>query len=391
MRYFSTIIVIFSMLFNYPVNVGFNEQKEIKENQLYSISAVLMDGDTGRILYEKNGEEVRSMASTTKIMTLILTLEYGNMEDIVTVSSYAAKMPDVQLGIKKGEQYRLKDLLYSLMLESHNDSAVAIAEHVGGDVEGFANMMNKKAAELGLKDTYFITPNGLDAKDDKGSHSTTAADLALLMKYCTMESPKKDEFISICQTRQYSFHEYDGARSFSLTNRNALFTMIDGVIAGKTGFTTEAGYCYVAALERNQKTYIIALLGCGWPNNKSYKWSDAKKLFNYGIDNYDYEMVLDKNFASPNIRVKDGIEKDYISTYVSDSVSMIMCDADDVRLESEIPEVINAPVSKNEVVGRINVYVNDKLFTSCNIYSSESVKKTSYLYYLKTVVNCYIF
>ncbi|MDE6026010.1 MAG: D-alanyl-D-alanine carboxypeptidase [Lachnospiraceae bacterium] len=391
MRYLSTIVVICSMLLNYPWCVGLNEKKEIKENQLYAISAVLMDGDTGRILYEKNGSEVRAMASTTKIMTLILTLEYGNTDDIVTVSSYAAKMPDVQLGIKKGEQYRLKDLLYSLMLESHNDSAVAIAEHVGGDVEGFAAMMNKKAAELGLKNTYFITPNGLDATDDKGKHSTTAADLALLMKYCTMESPKKDEFISICQTMQYSFTEYDGTRSFSVTNRNSFLTMMDGLIAGKTGFTTEAGYCYVAALERDQKTYIIALLGCGWPNNKTYKWSDSKKLFNYGIDNYDYEMILDNSFASPNIRVKDGIEKSYISTYVSDNISMIMCDEDNVRLESEIPEVITAPISKDAIVGKLNVYINDELFTSCNIYSSESVKKTSYLYYLKTVVDCYIF
>ena len=146
--------------------------------QLYAQSAVLMDADSGRILFEKNGYEQRPMASTTKIMTLIVTLENANLDEVVTVSDYAASMPDVQLGIRAGEQFRLEDLLYSLMLESHNDSAVAVAEHVGGSVEGFAALMNAKARDIGCYDTYFITPNGLDAEDENGVHSTTAADLA---------------------------------------------------------------------------------------------------------------------------------------------------------------------------------------------------------------------
>ena len=131
--------------------------------RLYSKSAVLMDASSGRVLYEKNGEEQLPMASTTKIMTLILTLERADLEDIVEVSAYAASMPEVKLHIRQGEQYRLKDLLYSLMLESHNDSAVAIAEYVGGSVGEFAAMMNHKAEEIGCNNTCFITPNGLDA------------------------------------------------------------------------------------------------------------------------------------------------------------------------------------------------------------------------------------
>ena len=145
--------------------------------QLYAQSAVLMDADSGRVLFEKNGYEQKPMASTTKIMTLIVTLENANLDEIVTVSQYAAGMPDVQLGIRKDEQYRLGDLLYSLMLESHNDSAVAIAEHVGGSVEGFAEMMNAKARDIGCFNTYYITPNGLDATDEDGTHSTTAAEI----------------------------------------------------------------------------------------------------------------------------------------------------------------------------------------------------------------------
>ena len=173
------------------------EKQELPPLKLYAKSAVLMDAASGRVLYSKNGDEQLPMASTTKIMTLILTLERADLDDTVTVSAYAASMPDVQLNIREGEQYRLKDLLYSLMLESHNDSAVAIAEHVGGSVEEFAAMMNQKAREIGCTNTWFITPNGLDAtaeytnaqgEKETRTHVTTAEDLARIMSYCIEKS-----------------------------------------------------------------------------------------------------------------------------------------------------------------------------------------------------------
>ncbi len=391
MKYIKSYIIILSILITLPYNDNICCAEEINEWQLYSMSAVLMDGDTGRILYEKNGHEKRAMASTTKIMTLILTLEYGNPDDIVTVSDYASKMPDVQLGIKKGEQYKLSDLLYSLMLESHNDSAVAIAEHVGGSKEGFANMMNKKAAELGLSDTYFITANGLDEEDENGFHSTTAADLARLMKYCVLESPKKEEFINICQTRSHTFSDYENKRTFTVKNANKFLDMMDGVIAGKTGFTTQAGYCYVAALKRDNKTYIVALLGCGWPNNKNYKWSDTKKLFNYGIENYNYKTLIDESYPSATIKIKDGIEKTQISTYVKDNLTLLMSDNDTVQIRANIPDCLNAPVNKGDIVGTVDIYINEDLYRTFNVYSSEDVKKVTYFYYLKKVMDCYIY
>lgn len=212
----------------------------LNENKLYAQSAVLMDAESGRILYSKNADEPKPMASTTKIMTCILALEKGNLEETVTVSKYAASMPDVQLNMKEGEQYFLKDLLYSLMLESHNDSAVAIAEHIaGGDVADFAAMMNQKAKEIGCTDTWFITPNGLDATEifttPEGEkiekvHSTTAADLAKIMAYCITASPKKEDFLEITRTASYQFQNAAadntgqikaGGRSFSCNNHNA--------------------------------------------------------------------------------------------------------------------------------------------------------------------------
>ena len=170
-------------IFVLTVILGTQTSVSAEPDNLYALSAVLMDADSGRVLYEKEGETPRPMASTTKVMTCILALENAPGDDYVSVSANAAAQPDVQLNIQEGEQYYLEDLLYSLMLKSHNDSAVAIAEHIGGSVEGFAEMMNQKAKELGCTDTHFITPNGLDAEDGGGVHHTTARDLALIMRY----------------------------------------------------------------------------------------------------------------------------------------------------------------------------------------------------------------
>ena len=168
-----------------------------------------MDAESKRVLYEKNGTEHMPNASTTKIMTCILALEQGNLEDEVKISSYAASMPQVRLGMDTKDSFQLKDLLYSLMLESHNDSAVAIAEHIAGSVEEFAKKMNQKAKELGCTDTYFITPNGLDATDETGVHGTTAEDLAKIMSYCI----QNETFLEITRTPSHQFTNLAGTKS----------------------------------------------------------------------------------------------------------------------------------------------------------------------------------
>ncbi len=278
---------------NYPAVIlavlllGTVVQAEGEPENLYAQSALLMDADTGRILFEKNGGEQLPMASTTKIMTLLVTLQNADLDGEVTVSSYAASMPDVQLNIREGERYRLRDLCYSLMLESHNDSAVAIAEHVGGSVEGFASMMNQKARDLGCYHTYFITPNGLDASDEQGVHSTTAEDLARIMRCCM----QNDEFLTITREPSWSFTDLDGTRNFTVNNKNAFLNMMEGALTGKTGFTNGAGYCYVGALERSGKRLIAVVLACGWPNHKTWKWSDTQKLMNYGIEQFHRETI----------------------------------------------------------------------------------------------------
>lgn len=361
-------------------------------SELHALSAVLMDGDSGRVLYEKDGKTPLANASTTKVLTCIVALESSPGDDYVQVSRNAASQPEVRLGLQKGEQYYLEDLLYSLMLKSHNDTAVAIAEHCGGTVEGFARMLNRKAKQIGCKDTYFITPNGLDAQDENGKHHTTAEDLALIMRYAI----KNKTFLHISQTRDYTFSEITGKRTFSVHNANALLDMMDGVLAGKTGYTSQAGYCYVCAWEEEGKTFVVSLLGCGWPNHKTYKWSDTKKLLSYGSYNYDYETYWQEPHTS-KILVTDGVEnmqnigeKVYLRgkcsvTSEDREKEILLKKGEAVTCKTEIPQKVSAPVLKGEKLGRIAYYLDGKLIASYPVYAERSVEKISFKWYTEKV------
>ncbi len=361
-------------------------------SELHALSAVLMDGDSGRVLYEKDGKTPLANASTTKVLTCIVALESSPGDDYVQVSQNAASQPEVRLGLQKGEQYYLEDLLYSLMLKSHNDTAVAIAEHCGGTVEGFARMLNRKAKQIGCKDTYFITPNGLDAQDENGKHHTTAEDLALIMRYAI----KNKTFLHISQTRDYTFSEITGKRTFSVHNANALLDMMDGVLAGKTGYTSQAGYCYVCAWEEEGKTFVVSLLGCGWPNHKTYKWSDTKKLLSYGAYNYDYQTYWQEPHTS-KILVTDGVEnmqnigeKVYLRgkcsvTSEDREKEILLKKGEAVTCKTEIPQKVSAPVLKGEKLGRIAYYLDGKLIASYPVYAERSVEKISFKWYTEKV------
>mgnify|MGYP000097709637 FL=1 len=360
--------------------------------ELYALSAVLMDGESGRVLYEKDGERPLANASTTKVLTCIVALENSSGDDYVQVSQNAASQPEVKLGLQKGEQYYLEDLLYSLMLKSHNDTAVAIAEHCGGSVEGFARMLNRKAKQIGCKNTYFITPNGLDAEDENGKHHTTAKDLALIMRYAI----KNETFLHIAQTRDYTFSEITGKRTFSVHNANAFLDMRDGVLAGKTGYTSQAGYCYVCAWEKEGKTFIVSLLGCGWPNHKTYKWSDTEKLLDFGDYNYEYETYW-KEPQTGKILVTDGVEdgqdigtKIYLRgkcsvTAYDREKEVLLKKGETVTCKIEIPQKVSAPVLKGEKLGRIAYYLDGKLIDFYPVYAEKSVEKISFKWYTEKV------
>lgn len=401
------------------------EIEEIKESTLYAQSAVLMDAESGRILYGKNAEDVLPMASTTKIMTLLVALEEGDLSDVVTVSSYAASMPDVQLNIREGEQYYLKDLLYSLMLESHNDSAVAIAECVAGSIESFAQKMNQKAKEIGCENTTFITPNGLDATatmtgrdgmETEVFHSTTAKDLAKIMSYCVTKAPCKEQFLEITRTMEYTFSDCSGSRSFSCRNHNSFLNMMEGALSGKTGFTGKAGYCYVGALERDGRTFVVSLLACGWPNNKTYKWKDTRKLMEYGIENYAFSYYEDAAEDVPEngqIPVMGGqterigetayvqwgmktestkIEQETQNTSedsTQEKEGILLRKDEKIEVKWDVKKELTAPVKAGTEIGYVQYFVGDEIYKEEILIVKGNVEKIDYDWCLDKVLERY--
>ncbi len=396
---FISILIIAQIFANNTIVSA--EQTELK---LYANAAVLIDADTGRILYGSNEDKVLPMASTTKVMTLIIALEYGNLEDVVTVSKYAASQPDVQLNALAGEQYVLKDLLHAMMMQSYNDVAVAIAEYVADVytsekqdsetvrnrtteeskemVKTFATLMNEKAKSLGCVDTYFITPNGLDAQDENGIHGTTAYELAKICAYAV----GKEEVIDICTTRSYAFSEINGKRNINIGTTDRFLDMMEGAVGLKTGFTGNAGYCFAGAVKRDGKTLISVVLGSGWPPNKNYKWADTKALMNYGINNYFYQNIFVPDEDYKSVPVIEGT-KEYVDTYIPFSLGMLIGEDDEVDVVYVMPDCVIAPVGTNEEIGRVNIYINDELFTSFPILSKEEVPEKDFWWCLKYVLD----
>ena len=376
-----TSMILFVVLF-FEVFVSKNEIILADENlNMYSGAYALSDGDTDRILCGKNLDTPMANASTTKILTCIVALENVELDEVVHISEKAASQPKVKLGVQEGDTYQMKELLYGLMLESYNDCAVAIAEHVAGSTEAFAKKMNEKAKEIGCKDTYFITPNGLDAEDEVGFHHTTAEDLCKIMAYCTWESPKKEMFLEITQTSSYG----------EFVNKNSFLEQMEGVLTGKTGFTNKAGYCYVAALEKNGEKYCIALLACGWPNNKDYKWKDARTLFEYGLENYEMKEVI----------IKPYFEEVYIDGYATKAnwkqlntgqnlgivakehkYSLLLRDDEKVKAEAVLYPMKKLPFKKGAKMGECRIYIGDLLVDVYPVVSSEN----TYMWGMKDII-----
>ncbi len=420
-----SLVLVLSLLFQMPLSV--RAEEEIGEYELYAKAAVLMDGDSGRVLHGKNGDMVLPMASTTKIMTCIVALEQGDLDSVATASAYAASQPKVHLGVKKGEQFVLRDLLYSLMLESHNDAAVVIAEHIGGvnldlpavenrtaeeskrAVAAFADLMNEKAQNLGCVNTYYITPNGLDAGmevTEEGQtvvkqHSTTAAELARVMCYCAWESAEKERFLEITRQRSYSFSNVAGSRAFHCTNHNAFLDQMEGALTGKTGFTNAAGYCYVGALERDGERYAVALLACGWPNNKNWKWADTKLLMNYGLDNYEIhagkEWAYDGSKLSSifvqngqTLRLGESAKVNPVLIPAQEAEKNYLLKKDEkIQVLCDVEKVLTAPVEKGQLLGRVKYFLGEQLLWEEKIVADTGVKEIDFRWCFEQILSEY--
>lgn len=349
---------------------------------LHACASILIDRETGRVLYGENHFEKRAMASTTKIMTTIVALENGNVEDLVAVSSKAAAQPKVKLYIKKGEKYRLQDLLYALMLQSSNDVAVAIAEHIGGDVETFCDMMTAKAQEIGAYNTSYKTPNGLDAV----GHFSTAYDLALITRYAL----ENEDFVRIINTPAWQISKGNGnTRDISVNNKNRFLNSYSGAYGVKTGFTSQAGYCFVGAAKQNDMDLIAVVLGSGWYPYKTWKWMDTSKLMNYGFRHYAYEDILTEDSEYKDIPIDRGMAE-MVATYIDGELRLPLSQKDEIDIKHSLFDTIEAPITKDTPVGIASVYLNDELYDSYYIRTSEDVLRQDFWYYLKRLVNEWI-
>lgn len=358
---------------------------------LHARSAVLMDGDSGRILYGKEADTPLAMASTTKIMTCILALELGEEMQVCTASEHAAAQPQVKLGMRSGEQFYLKDLLYSLMLESHNDTAVCIAEALAGSVEQFAEKMNQKAQKIGCADTCFLTPNGLDAEAADGRwHHTTAADLSRMLRYCITESAQAEAFLQITGTESYSFSNIEKTAGYSCVNHNAFLSMMDGALTGKTGFTAKAGYCYVGALRDGERLYIVALLACGWPGHKSWKWADTRRLMEYGLGNFQKRTFVDGSLSDRMLPVEGGQEKLVGVRADLDHFMLLARDTEQITRQVFLNTPIQAPVAAQAVVGSVHYYLDGEEIASGMLRTVKEVARADICWQLKQVLAAFL-
>lgn len=369
MKKFLNLFIAVFFICNFILN---NFVYAVEENEIIAQSAILMDKVTGRVLWEKNSDEKRAMASTTKIMTCIIALESGMLDKEITVSHKAEIAPKVKLYIKEGESYVLEDLLYALMLESSNDVAVCIAEGIGGSVEAFCDKMTQKAKEIGAINTSFKTPNGLDSD----GHYTTAYDLALITKYA-LDNP---EFLKIINTPSFTFSEKKTNKSLSVDNKNAFLNMYKGANGVKTGYTGQAGYCFVGSVKQDEMELIVVVLASGWPNHKTYRWKDTISLMNYGFNHYEYKDILKNKTIVTKIEDIKYAKKNVVEGVLASDLRAILREDEKVDVIYNIKPIKEAPILKGSVIGEVFIYIDNEVYTQIDILATHTVERIDYQY-----------
>lgn len=324
-------------------------------------SACLVDADSGKLLYSKNADKRMPMASTTKVMTAIVALESKvPLDTVIKIPKAAVGIEGSSVYLKEGESIALEDLLYSLLLASANDASVAIAIAVAGSEDAFVELMNKKARELGLSNTHFSNPHGLDDKE----HYTTARELAQIMAYAL----QNESFMAICGTYKKVLQREGGTRL--LVNHNRLLKSYKGVIAGKTGFTKKSGRCLVSLAEREGLRLICVTLDA--PND----WADHTSLYDFGFSNY---MRVHFEKISIEIPVISG-EKSSVRAESQGSSSIMIQKslADQIKFTLYAPRFIFADVEKGEMIGRAVYTCGGRVLASSPIYACEDIPKIHY-------------
>ncbi len=356
-----------------------------EEPNINSRSAIVFDRNSKEVIYGKDENTKKKMASTTKIMTCIVVLEKGELTDTVIVSKNAAGTGGSRVGLKTGDKATVQDLLYGLMLCSGNDAAVALAEHVGGSVEGFAELMNAKAKELNLSNTNFVTPHGLDNEN----HYTTAYELAIMADY----GLKNKTFRSIVGTKNITININRKPRN--LNNTNELLGSVSGVYGVKTGFTNGANRCLVSSCKRDNLDIITVVLGA---DTKKFRTQDSLKLINYAMNNYkdinvekqineEFEKWKKENKSSMYINkgIKENAEVE-LEKIENKYITIKNTQENNIKIEINNIKKYEAPLTKGTVIGVVTVNVKGKTKLVVNIQASETIKRKNMLNYIKELL-----
>lgn len=378
---FTNIFVLFFItitLFNYSFADDYNT---LEASSINSRSCIVYDRNSHMILYGKNETKQVKMASTTKIMTSLIIIENCNLSETIEVSQKAAGTGGSRLGLKTGDKITIKDLLYGLMLCSGNDAAVALAEYAGGDISGFAELMNNKAKELGLANTHYESPHGLDSD----GHYTTAYELALLSDYAL----KNETFSKIVGTKNYTVTINGYPKN--LSNTNELLGYLDGVYGVKTGFTNGANRCLVTACKRNDMDIICVVLGA---DTKKYRTQDSIKLIEYAFNNFTYINANEiatkafENWKNENLKYID-INKSSsnsfefkIQTYENPILSINKNDIDNIESSVSINPILEAPIPSNAVIGNLTLSLNNQTLITLDIINTNDITRKNITYYL---------
>ena len=353
-----------------------------------SRSAIIYDRLSGSVLYGKAENEKRKMASTTKIMTAIIIIENSNLDDIVTISQKAAGTGGSRLGLHSNDKISIRDLLYGLLLCSGNDSAVALAETIGGSVEEFANLMNQKAISLGLNSTHFVTPHGLDNDD----HYTTAYELALITDYAL----KNDIFCNLVGSKTHTILINNQPKT--LSNTNELLGNLNGVYGVKTGFTNGANRCLVTSIKRDNMDLICIVLGA---DTKKDRTKDSVALIEYTFKNFQLINIQEKivnEFSnwkicnSSSINVKKGFYKNVDIVLEDLPYNFLPVNSNhlnDVSIYIYCNPNLEAPLPTKSSIGYLTVSIDNKTVLTLNIYNSNEIPKKVPINFYKAFLSEY--
>lgn len=345
-------------------------------------SCIVLDRNSNTVLYGKNENSKVKMASTTKIMTATVIIENCNLKETVEVSKKAAGTGGSRLGLKAGDKITIHDLLYGLMLCSGNDAAVALAETCSGSIQNFSDLMNNKAKDLGLKDTHFESPHGLDSDN----HYTTAYELALLSNYA-LQNPT---FRTIVGTKNYTVTINGYPKT--LSNTNELLGNLNGVYGIKTGFTNGANRCLVTACKRDNIDIICVVLGC---DTKKFRTQDSIKLIEYTYKNFELVDISDiinnefnlwKNEKIDNFNIIKGNSNNfdiYLSNLENSAIPIKKDTIKELKVDIDCSYIFKSPIYKNTPIGSLTLSTKDKIIANLNILTTNTIEKKSVHDYLK--------